>query len=176
MSDSVRPQRRQPTRLPHPWGSPGQNNGVGCHFLLQCMRVKSESVKVKSLSHVQLLATPWTAAHQAPPSTGCSRQEYWNGVPSPSPYITLENQNALLFKCPSYHHLPLNTYRITQLEKWPIHYCSLANTEIKPGEQRPRGQCFIIQYGSSKGDLGVSEDSDSTWVSTQLLRRKERTS
>jgi len=43
VSDSVRPQRRQPTRLPHPWDSPGKNTGVGFHFLLQCMKVKSES-------------------------------------------------------------------------------------------------------------------------------------
>ena len=43
MSDSVRPHRRQPTRLPRPWDSPGKNTGVGCHFLLQCMNVKSES-------------------------------------------------------------------------------------------------------------------------------------
>ena len=43
MSDSVRPHRRQPTRLPRPWVSPGKNTGVGCHFLLQCMKVKSES-------------------------------------------------------------------------------------------------------------------------------------
>ena len=43
VSDSVRPHRRQPTRLPRPWGSPGKNTGVGCHFLLQCMKVKSES-------------------------------------------------------------------------------------------------------------------------------------
>ena len=42
-------------------------------------------VKVKSLSRVRLLATPWTAAHQAPPSMGFSRQEYWSGVPLPSP-------------------------------------------------------------------------------------------
>ena len=42
MSDSLRPHRRQPTRLPHPWDSPGKNTGVGCHFLLQCMKVKSE--------------------------------------------------------------------------------------------------------------------------------------
>ena len=42
-------------------------------------------VKVKSLSCVRLFATPWTAAYQAPPSMGFSRQEYWNGVPSPSP-------------------------------------------------------------------------------------------
>ena len=40
-------------------------------------------VKVKSLSRVRLFATPWTAAHQAPPSMGFSRQEYWSGVPSP---------------------------------------------------------------------------------------------
>ena len=44
-------------------------------------------VKVKSLSHVQLLATPWTAAYQAPLSMGFSRQEYWSGVPSPSPQL-----------------------------------------------------------------------------------------
>ena len=43
MSDSVQPHRRQPTRLPCPWDSPGMNTGVGCHFLLQCMKVKSES-------------------------------------------------------------------------------------------------------------------------------------
>ena len=43
MSDSVRPRRRQPTRLPRPWDSTGKNTGVGCHFLLQCMKVKSES-------------------------------------------------------------------------------------------------------------------------------------
>ena len=43
MSDSVRPHRQQLTRLPHPWDSPGKNSGVGCHFLLQCMKVKSES-------------------------------------------------------------------------------------------------------------------------------------
>ena len=180
MSDSVQPCRRQLTRLPHPWDSPGKNTGVGCHFLLQCMEVKSESevaqscptlrdtmdwslpgssvhgifqsrvlewvaiafsvscpaaaaaaakslqsyltlcdpmdgsppgcpvpgilqartlkwvaisfsnawkwkVKVKSLTLVWPSATPWTAAYQAPPSMGFSRQEYWSGVPLPSP-------------------------------------------------------------------------------------------
>ena len=43
MSNSVRPHRQQPTRLPRPWDSPGKNTGVGCHFLLQCMKVKSEN-------------------------------------------------------------------------------------------------------------------------------------
>ena len=48
MSDSVQPRRQQPTRLPHPWDSPGKSTGVGCHFLLQCMKVKSESEVAQS--------------------------------------------------------------------------------------------------------------------------------
>ena len=48
MSDSARPHRRQPTRLRHPWDSPGKNSGLGCHFLLQCMKVKSESEVTQS--------------------------------------------------------------------------------------------------------------------------------
>ena len=48
VSDSVRPPRRQLTRLPCPWDSPGKNTGVGCHFLLQCMKVKSESEVAQS--------------------------------------------------------------------------------------------------------------------------------
>ena len=59
-------------QLRHPWDSLGKNTGVGYHFLFQC-------VKVKSLSHVRLFMTPWTAAYQAPPSMGFSRQEYWSG-------------------------------------------------------------------------------------------------
>ena len=82
MSDSVEPHRWQPTRLPCPWDSPGRNTGVGCHFLLQCMKVKSEREVAQSCP---TLVTPWTAAHQALPSMGFSRQEYWSGVPLPSP-------------------------------------------------------------------------------------------
>ena len=63
------PRRRQPTRLPHPWDSPGKNTRVGCHFLLQRMKVKSES---KIAQSVRPSATPWTAAFQAPPSMGFS--------------------------------------------------------------------------------------------------------
>ena len=44
----MRPHRRQPNRLPRPWDSPGKNKGVGCHFLLQCMKVKSESEVAQS--------------------------------------------------------------------------------------------------------------------------------
>ena len=48
MSDSVRPHRRQPARLPCPWDSPGKSTGVGCHFLLQCVKVKSEKEVIQS--------------------------------------------------------------------------------------------------------------------------------
>ena len=51
-----------PTRLPRPWDSPAKNTGVGCHFLLQRVKVKTES---ETLSHVQLLVTPWTTTYQA---------------------------------------------------------------------------------------------------------------
>ena len=72
----VRPHRWQPTRLPCPWDSPGRT--------LEWVAISFSSawkwkVKLKLLSHVRLLVTPWTAAYQAPPAMGFSRQEYWSG-------------------------------------------------------------------------------------------------
>ena len=92
MSDSVQLQRRQPIRLHRPWDSPGKNTGEGCHFLLQCMKVKSESEVAQSCP---ALATLWTAAYQAPPSMGFSRQEYWSRVPLPSLYYSLHFSKSL---------------------------------------------------------------------------------
>ena len=66
MSDSVRPHRRQPTRLRHPWDSPGKKTGVGCHFLLQCMKVKSESEVTQScptLSNPMDCSPPGSSIH-----------------------------------------------------------------------------------------------------------------
>ena len=161
MSDSLPPHELQPTRLLCPWDSPGKNNGVVCHILLQgifptqglklllphcrwtftvwataaakalqscptlCDPIDGSppgspvpgtlqartlewvaisfsnawkwKVKVKSLSRVRLLATPWTAAYQASPSMGFSRQEYWSGVPSPSP--VWDTREFLLLVC-----------------------------------------------------------------------------
>ena len=81
MSDSVRPHRRQPPGSPVPEILQART--------LEWIAISFSSawkwkVKAKSLSRVRLLATPWTAAHQAPPSMGLSRQEYWSGVPLPS--------------------------------------------------------------------------------------------
>ena len=66
MSDSVPPHRGQPTRIPHPWDSPGKNTGVGCHFLLQCMKVKSESEVAQScptLSDPKDCSLPGSSIH-----------------------------------------------------------------------------------------------------------------
>ena len=66
MSYSVGPHRQQPTRLPHPWDSPGKNTGVGCHFLLQGMKVKSESEVAEScltLSNPMDCSLPGSSVH-----------------------------------------------------------------------------------------------------------------
>ena len=81
MSDSVWPHIQWPTRLPHPWDSPGKNTGVGCHFLLQHMKVKRESEVAQwcpTLSDPMDCSLPGSSVH------GISRQEYWSGVPLPS--------------------------------------------------------------------------------------------
>ena len=75
---TVQSHRQQPTRLRCPWDSPGKKPGVGCHFLLQCMKVKSESEVAQSCP---TLSDPWTAAYQSPPSMGFSRQEFTNSYP-----------------------------------------------------------------------------------------------
>ena len=91
---TVQPHRQQPTRLPCPWDSPGKNTGVGCHFLLQCMKVKSE----REVAHSCLtLSDLMGCGYQAPPSMGFSRREYWSGVPSPFPMAlphSTENQST----------------------------------------------------------------------------------
>ena len=122
MSDSVQPHKWQPTRLPRPWDSPGKNTGVGCHFLLQCIKVK-----VKSLSPVRLLETPWTAAYQAPPPMGFSRQEYWSGVPLPSPLLILlvGKSSRWLMKRTDYDYWPEKGFLIIHDFQCPCYYILL---------------------------------------------------
>ena len=80
MSDSVRPHRRRPTRLPRPWDSPGKNTGVGCHSLLQRMKVKSEREVAQScptLSDPMDCSLPGSSVHGIFPGkstgVGCHR-------------------------------------------------------------------------------------------------------
>ena len=84
MSDSVRPLRRQPTRLPRPWDSPGKNTGVGCHFLLQCMKVKSEREVTQSCL---TLGDPMDCSLPGSSVQGIFRPSTVSGVPLPSPLI-----------------------------------------------------------------------------------------
>ena len=86
MSNSVRPHRWQPTRLPCPWDSPGKNTGVGCHFLLQCMKAKSESEVTQScptLSNPMDWSLPGSSIH------GIFQAREGNGTPLQ--YSCLEN-------------------------------------------------------------------------------------
>ena len=89
MSNSVRPHRQQPTRLLCPWDSPGKNTGVGCHFLLQCMKVKSESEVAQlcpTLSDPMDCSPPGFSVH------GIFQARVLQWGPLPSPDVTLTPQ------------------------------------------------------------------------------------
>ena len=101
MSDSVRHQRWQPTRLPCSWDSPGKNTGVGCHFLLQCMKVKRESEVTQScptLSEPMDCSPPGSSVH------GIFQTRALEWVPLPSPYDYL-NQVSLICSVVAWHEL-----------------------------------------------------------------------
>ena len=86
MSDSVRPHRQWPTRLPCPWDPPGKNTGVGCHFLLQCMKVKSESEAAQSrLTPINPMDgnLPGSSVH----GTFQARVLEWVAIASPLPIL-----------------------------------------------------------------------------------------
>ena len=120
MSDSVRPRKQQPTRFPLP--------GILQARTLEWVAISFSNawkwkVKVKLLSCVRLLETPWTAAYQAPPSMGFSRQEYWSGVPLPSPgepwtyhYWLSTSRIAILIA--SYPRACLQGRNCSLIEKW----------------------------------------------------------
>ena len=98
MSDSVRPHRRQPTRLPRPWDSPGKNTGVGCHFLLQCMKVESES------EVAQLCLTLCDPMDCSPPGSSVqgifqARVLEWGAIAFSTAYLCLALDHSLFFLC-----------------------------------------------------------------------------
>ena len=87
MSDSVRPHRRQPNRLPRPWDSPGKNPGVGYHFLLQCMKVKSESEVAQSCP---TLSDPMDCSPPGSSTHGIFQARVLEWVSLPSPRLILK--------------------------------------------------------------------------------------
>ena len=125
MSDSVRSHRRQPSRLPRPWDSPGKNTGVGCHFLLQCMKVQRESAVAQScltLSDPMDCSLPGPSIHGIFPGkstgVGChclvlkfilwGLKRVW-GLGHPAGTSQSFSYNVLL-TMPSMKSLPLESY------------------------------------------------------------------
>ena len=132
LSDSVRPHRRQPTRLPRPWDSPGKNTGVGCHFLLQCMKVKSESEVAQSSDpqrphglQPSRLLHPWDFPGKST-RVGCHCLLWlkstfpvilrWHQCEDPLP-MAQRKKNSLPVLCP-FSCLPMTPHKaVTLLEK-----------------------------------------------------------
>ena len=107
MSNSVRPPRRQPTRLPRPWDSPGKNTGVGCHFLLQCMKGKIESEVAQlcpTLSDPIDCSPPGSSVH------GIFHAEYWSGMPLPSPEYKCTHKHLLNMEIELEENFQINYY------------------------------------------------------------------
>ena len=94
VSASLQPHGPQPTRSLCPWDSPGKNTGVGCHFLLQKELQKESEVSQSCLT----LCDPMDCSLSGSPSMEFSRQEYWSGLPFPSPNIYMLFLFLLHFK------------------------------------------------------------------------------
>ena len=129
---TVRPHRRQSTRLPCPWDSPGKNTGVGCHFLLQCMKVKSENEVAQSYPILsdptdcslqgssvhgifQARVLEWGAiAFSTSGWAGCYYYRLWP-VAGSSPGLPACNAHTLTLLIPEHHPQSLGT---TSLAQW----------------------------------------------------------
>ena len=115
MSDSVRPHRRQPTRLPRPWDSPGKNTGVGCHFLLQCMKLKSESEVAQlclTLSDPMDCSLPGSSIH----GIFQARVPEWGAIAFSTKYLNLSQKSILIPFTSYFHH--------SQTSNCYLHFCS----------------------------------------------------
>ena len=145
VSNSVRPHRRQPTRLCRTWDSPGKNTGVGRHCLLQSMKVKW-----KSLSRVRLFATPWTEAYQAPPSMGFSRQEYCRGCRGLTVGVYLTGRYWWCIVCP-YRSMLFSSYSVS----WIILVSSFLILWLLLGFSQQDPQHLIGQWGNREKELRV---------------------
>ena len=137
MSDSVRPHRRQRTRLPRPWDSPGKNTGVGCHFLPQCMKVKSESEVAQScltLRDPMDCNLPGSSVH------GISQSRVLEWVPLPSPENWLDTLWTVARVLAKDRDEGLKKVEVQNssssapdtLLKWPSSSCSRRATPLTP--------------------------------------------
>ena len=118
----MQPHRRQPTRLPHPWDSPGKNTGVGCHFLLQWMKVKSESEVAQSYP---TLSDPMDCSLPGSSAYGISQARVleWGPIAFSTLFMTNSLQSrhsftALLFRV----HIPIQSYGFSSshIQTWEL--------------------------------------------------------
>ena len=112
-------------------------------------------VKVKSLSRVRLLATPWTAAHQAPPCMGFSRQEYWSGVPLPSPHFSKFPEEKHSDNYPTHHNVLFFPLSKMMLTPWKESY-------DQPRQHIKKQRHYFANKGLSSQSYGFS--SSHVWM------------
>ena len=107
VSDSVRPHRRQPTRLPHSWDSPGKNTGVTCHFLLQCMEVKSENEREVAQS-CPTLSDPMDCSLPGSPDPGIfqARVLEWGAIAFSTMWYAAKSLQSCPTLCDPIDHSP----------------------------------------------------------------------
>ena len=182
MSDSVRPHRRQPTRLLCPWDSPGKNTGVGCHFLLQCMKVKTQSEVSQScptLSDPMDCSLPGSSVHRI----FQARVLKWGAIA----YSSLIQSQALC-SCPwtSWSHLWILFLCRTQVKKsitdsaWVHPVASVMSNSLWPHVVACQAPLFLgffrQEYWSelpfpSPGDLSNSRIEPGSLMSPALAGR-----
>ena len=120
VSNSVRPHRWHPTRLPHPWDFPDKNTGVGCYFLLRCMKVKSESEVIQScptLSDPMNCSLPGSSVH----GIIQARVLEWDAMPSPT--RCKQNETIRITHCLKLHIFLVSHGRIASSPKYLSDQC-----------------------------------------------------
>ena len=189
------PHRRQPTRLPCPWDSPGKNTGVSCHFLLQCLKVKSESEDAQSCP---TLSDPMDCSLSGSSVHGIFQARVWSGVPLPSPVIKViypqffkdklvfsketiiqwEGVNVFFFNFRKTMILHIDTiYRIWTLNFFPsFHSWNRHGLWADRIPYTPQNLCFFLPWHgrsviiSSDAELGFSGFLSWTqWAGIDLL-------
>ena len=135
-------------------------------------------MKVKSLNRVQLLATPWTIAHQAPPSMGFSRQEYWSGVPLPF-ISTREVTQSCLTLCDPMDYSPPGSSVHGIFQARVLEWVAISfSRRFSPPRNRTRvsciiGRCFTI-WAKALGNLKRKEIQPKWTCGCQLIDDKSK--
>ena len=155
MSDSVRSHRWQPTRLPHPWDSPGKNTGVGCHFLLQYMKVKSESKVAQScltLSDPMDCSLPGSSMH----GIFQARVLEWGAIALGGGKKKCSMSSFWVLVFPGYYKVTVRHHLLLRSPKVSLKHWALLIIYIVPGGLRKsRKSQPIIKNSDKKDNPGV---------------------